>query len=51
VTLRVRYAREMAQIEIEDTGPGLTAEEIEPDLRALCARLGLGPGARAPGLG
>ncbi|MBP6406232.1 MAG: response regulator [Ramlibacter sp.] len=29
VALRVRYAREMATIEIEDTGPGLTAQEIE----------------------
>ena len=26
VTLRVRYAREMARIEVQDTGPGLTAE-------------------------
>jgi signal transduction histidine kinase len=29
VTLRVRYAREMAHIEIHDTGPGMTATEIE----------------------
>jgi signal transduction histidine kinase/CheY-like chemotaxis protein len=29
VTLRVRYAREMAQIEIVDTGPGMTPQEIE----------------------
>ncbi|KQO22071.1 ATPase [Acidovorax sp. Leaf76] len=29
VTLRVRYAREMARIEVQDTGPGLTADEIE----------------------
>ncbi|WP_425549568.1 ATP-binding protein [Acidovorax lacteus] len=29
VTLRVRHAREMARIEVQDTGPGLTAEEIE----------------------
>jgi signal transduction histidine kinase/CheY-like chemotaxis protein/purine-cytosine permease-like protein len=28
VTFRVRYAREMAHIDIEDTGPGLTAEEL-----------------------
>ncbi|MDC8784882.1 hybrid sensor histidine kinase/response regulator [Roseateles koreensis] len=28
VSVRVRYAREMAQIEIEDTGPGLTAQEL-----------------------
>ncbi len=29
VTLRARYAREMAHIEIEDTGPGLSAHELE----------------------
>ena len=28
VTLRVRHAREMAQIDIEDTGPGLTEQEV-----------------------
>ena len=29
VTFRVRHAREMAHIEIEDTGPGLAREELE----------------------
>ncbi|HXD42888.1 MAG TPA: ATP-binding protein [Ramlibacter sp.] len=29
VVFRVRYAREMAHIEIEDTGPGLTPQEVE----------------------
>jgi signal transduction histidine kinase/CheY-like chemotaxis protein/purine-cytosine permease-like protein len=29
VTFRLRYAREMAHIEIEDTGPGLSAQELE----------------------
>jgi signal transduction histidine kinase/CheY-like chemotaxis protein len=29
VTLRVRYAREMAAIDVEDTGPGLSTPEIE----------------------
>jgi signal transduction histidine kinase/purine-cytosine permease-like protein len=29
VTCRLRYAREMAFIDIEDTGPGLSAEELE----------------------
>ena len=28
VTFRVRYAREMAHIDIEDTGPGLTGDEL-----------------------
>jgi len=29
VRMRMSYAREMAMVEIEDTGPGLTAQEIE----------------------
>jgi CheY-like chemotaxis protein len=29
VSLRVSYAREMAQIEIHDTGPGMTPSEVE----------------------
>jgi signal transduction histidine kinase/CheY-like chemotaxis protein len=29
VTLRLAYAREFAAVEIEDTGPGMTAEDIE----------------------
>jgi signal transduction histidine kinase/CheY-like chemotaxis protein len=29
IIFRVRYAREMAHIEIEDTGPGLRPEEVE----------------------
>ncbi len=29
VTLRVRYAREMAHLEIQDTGPGMSALELE----------------------
>jgi signal transduction histidine kinase/CheY-like chemotaxis protein/purine-cytosine permease-like protein len=29
VTLRVRHAREMAHIEIADTGPGMSAEELD----------------------
>ena len=49
VTFRLRYAREMASIEIEDTGPGLSAQEheriFEPFTRANT------PGATAPGSG
>ncbi len=49
VVMRVRHAREMATIEIEDTGPGLAAEEIqrifEPFARAQHA------GSTAPGAG
>ncbi|MDC6168522.1 hybrid sensor histidine kinase/response regulator [Paucibacter sp. XJ19-41] len=29
VTLRLHYAREMARFEIEDSGPGMSAEELE----------------------
>ena len=49
VTFRIRYAREMAALEIEDTGPGLSVEEheriFEPFTRANTA------GATAPGSG
>ena len=49
VTFRIRYAREMAVLEIEDTGPGLSAQEheriFEPFTRANT------PGATAPGSG
>jgi signal transduction histidine kinase/purine-cytosine permease-like protein len=49
VTLRVRYAREMALIEVEDTGPGLSEDErqriFEPFTRANT------PGVAAPGAG
>ncbi|MBB1076737.1 response regulator [Rhodoferax sp. 4810] len=49
VTLRVSYAREMAVIEVEDTGPGLSELELtrifEPFTRAQ------GAGSTAPGSG
>lgn len=51
VTLRLRYAREFAAIEIEDTGPGMSAEELgrifEPFARGATA----GPAAPGAGLG
>ncbi|MDM0012507.1 ATP-binding protein [Variovorax sp. J22P168] len=51
VTLRLRYAREFAAIEIEDTGPGMSAEELgrifEPFARGTTA----GPAAPGAGLG
>ena len=54
VTLRVRYAREMAHIEIHDTGPGMTPQEIErvyePFVRGASAAQG-GVAAVGSGLG
>jgi len=51
VTLRLRYAREFAAIEIEDTGPGMSTEELgrifEPFARGTTA----GPAAPGAGLG
>jgi signal transduction histidine kinase/FixJ family two-component response regulator len=51
VALRLRYAREFAAIKIEDTGPGMTQEELsrifEPFARGTVA----GPSAPGAGLG
>jgi signal transduction histidine kinase len=44
----VRHAREMAQIEIEDTGPGLTAQELAAIFEPFARGTAAGPGARAP---
>ena len=49
VALRVTYAREFATIEIEDTGPGMAAEEIERIFEPFAR--GTLPGAAAPGAG
>ena len=49
VGLRVRYAREMATIEIEDTGPGLTVEEIEQIFEPFAR--GTASAQAAPGAG
>ncbi|MDQ3060117.1 MAG: ATP-binding protein [Pseudomonadota bacterium] len=52
VTLRVRYAREMAHLDIEDTGPGMGEAELarifEPFARGSTAGQGVGS---APGAG
>ncbi|HSW16625.1 MAG TPA: ATP-binding protein, partial [Ramlibacter sp.] len=50
VTFRIRHAREMAQIDVEDTGPGMTAGEIErifePFARgASASQINAAPGA------
>jgi signal transduction histidine kinase/DNA-binding response OmpR family regulator len=49
VALRVRYAREMATIEIEDTGPGLTVQEIEQIFEPFAR--GTASAQAAPGAG
>ena len=49
VTLRVRYAREMAHIEIVDTGPGMTAAELEKVYEPFVR--GAAQGAGGSGLG
>jgi signal transduction histidine kinase/CheY-like chemotaxis protein len=54
VTFRVRHAREMAYIDIEDTGPGMSAAELEkifePFARGSSAGQSVG-GASGAGLG
>ena len=49
VTLRVRYAREMATVEVADTGPGLTEHELaqifEPFARGTAPSAHGAPGA------
>jgi signal transduction histidine kinase len=55
VVLRLRYAREFAVLEIEDTGPGMSAREIErifePFARGDASGAAGGGSARAPGAG
>ena len=51
VILRVRYAREMAHIEIVDTGPGMTAVEIEKVYEPFVRGDSAGTGAGGSGLG
>jgi signal transduction histidine kinase/purine-cytosine permease-like protein len=54
VTLRVRYAREMARIDVQDTGPGLTQDEIERIFEPFArggAHSSAAGGSAAPGAG
>ncbi|MBC7377810.1 MAG: response regulator, partial [Burkholderiaceae bacterium] len=51
VTFRVRHAREMASIEIEDTGPGLTQLEMERIFEPFTRAATAGPSAPGAGLG
>jgi len=51
VTLRVRHAQEMARIEIEDTGPGMSADEIEGLFEPFARGASAGAGLPGAGLG
>jgi CheY-like chemotaxis protein len=54
VTLRLRYAREMAHLEVHDTGPGMPADELarifEPFARGSTAAVGVGSTGSGLGL-
>ena len=51
VTLKVRYAREMADIEIADTGPGLSRSEIAQVFEPFARGQGAAESAPGSGLG
>ncbi len=51
VTLRVRYAREMAQVEVADTGPGMSAREIAQVFEPFSRGEGVASAAPGAGLG
>ena len=51
VTLRLRYAREFAAIEVEDTGPGMSAEELNRIFEPFARGTTAGPSAPGAGLG
>jgi signal transduction histidine kinase/CheY-like chemotaxis protein/purine-cytosine permease-like protein len=51
VTFRLRHAREIATVEIEDTGPGLTVEELAQIFEPFERGESAGPGVPGAGLG
>jgi signal transduction histidine kinase/ActR/RegA family two-component response regulator len=51
VTLRLRYAREFAAIEVEDTGPGMSSEELGRIFEPFARGASAGPSAPGAGLG
>ncbi|HYF19941.1 MAG TPA: ATP-binding protein, partial [Ramlibacter sp.] len=51
VTLRVRHAREMADIEVGDTGPGMAPQEIARIFEPFARGEGVGRSAPGAGLG
>jgi signal transduction histidine kinase/CheY-like chemotaxis protein len=54
ITLRLRYAREMAHLEVHDTGPGMSGDELdrifEPFTRGSTAAVGTGSTGSGLGL-
>ncbi|MES2947142.1 MAG: ATP-binding protein [Pseudomonadota bacterium] len=51
VTFRLRYAREMAQVEIRDTGPGMLPHELEQIFDPFARAASVAVGATGSGLG
>jgi signal transduction histidine kinase/DNA-binding NarL/FixJ family response regulator len=51
VTFRLRYAREMAQVEIHDTGPGMLPHELEHIFDPFARAASVAVGATGSGLG
>ena len=51
VTFRLRYAREMAHVEIHDTGPGMHADELEHIFDPFARATSVVVGASGSGLG
>ncbi len=51
VTFRLRYAREMAQVEVHDTGPGMQPQELEYIFDPFARATSVAVGATGSGLG
>jgi signal transduction histidine kinase/FixJ family two-component response regulator len=51
VTFRLRYAREMAQVEVHDTGPGMLPAELEHVFDPFARAASVAVGATGSGLG
>ncbi|MDR7308301.1 ATP-binding protein [Rhodoferax saidenbachensis] len=51
VTLRLRYAREMAQVEVRDTGPGMAQEDLDRIFEPFTRGASAAGGTAGSGLG
>jgi signal transduction histidine kinase/DNA-binding NarL/FixJ family response regulator len=51
VTLRLRYAREMAQVEVVDTGPGMTQDDLDRIFEPFTRGASAAAGSAGSGLG